>query len=100
MLLALVTICVAQLFDFGTFTVMIRLHGGAAEANPVVAAGLGEVGLLGLALLKAALALLLVSVVVLLQHGRRGAHPRLAAAIAALAIVAGIVGGASNALAM
>jgi hypothetical protein len=93
-----VTIGVAQLFDFGTFTVMVRLHGATAELNPLVASGLEVVGLLGLALAKAALVLLLVSIVVLLRHGRGGAHPRLADSIAALAILAGLVGGASNAL--
>jgi hypothetical protein len=97
-LLTLVTIGVAQLFDYGTFVVMIRTHGLAVELNPVVASGGASLGLVGLALAKAALVLRLVSVVVLLREGRWGEHRRLAGFIAAFAIVAGIVGGASNAM--
>jgi hypothetical protein len=96
----LATLLAAQLFDFGTFTVMIARHGAAAEVNPLVASGLVDYGLPLLAVAKAALVLLLASIVVILGRpdpaSRAGA--RLATAVALLAVAAGLVGGLSNTL--
>jgi hypothetical protein len=93
------TMAVAQFFDFGTFVAMIRRHGPDAEANPLVAAILTDLGVPAAALVKAALVLLVASIVVILSGspgtvGRR----RLAALILGLAVLAGLVGGCTNAL--
>jgi hypothetical protein len=99
-ILALVTIAAAQLFDLVTFVVMVRAHGLAVELNPIVEAGGASIGIAGLALAKAALVLLLVSGVILLRHGPWGDHPRLAGLVAGFGIVAGLVGGVANILAI
>jgi hypothetical protein len=90
----------AQLFDFGTFTVMVARHGAMAEMNPLVAHGFADYGLPLLAFAKAALVLLLASIVVILgrpAQGRRSAA-RLATTVALLAVAAGLIGGFSNVL--
>lgn len=99
MFLPVLTMAVAQLFDFGTFIVMIRRHGPEAEANPLVAAILVDLGIPAAALVKAALVLLVASTVVILS-GSRGAigRRRLAALISGVAVLAGLVGGCTNAL--
>jgi hypothetical protein len=90
----------AQLFDFGTFTVMVGRHGIEAEANPLIAQGFMAYGLPLLALTKAALILLVGSILVLLD--RPGASPRMtrlaATTVALLAVASGLVGGLSNVL--
>jgi hypothetical protein len=94
----LASVFAAQLFDFGTFTIMVERHGIRAEANPIVASGFAAFGLPVVALLKIALVILIGSVVVLLGRegpGHRPA-PRLAAIVTVFAFAAGIVGGLSN----
>lgn len=95
----LLTMAVAQLFDFGTFVVMIRRHGPEAEANPLVAAILTDLGVPAAALVKAALVLLVASIVVIMSGspGKIGRR-RLAALILGLAVLAGLVGGCTNAM--
>jgi len=97
----LASLVAAQMFDFGTFTVMIGRHGIESEANPLVANGLALFGMPVVAILKAALVILLAAVVVLLDRGRttRGRSPRLAATIAVLAVLGGLIGGIANVLA-
>lgn len=94
----LAALLAAQLFDFGTFTLMVGRHGIAAELNPLVAQGFVAFGLPILVLVKLALVLLLGSIVVLI--GRDGASrrsiPGLAASITILGVIAGLVGGISN----
>jgi hypothetical protein len=97
----LTSLLAAQMFDFATFTVMISRHGIAAEANPLVAAGLAAFGMPILALMKIALIALLASIVVILgrdqKRGRFGLE--LAALISVLAVAGGLLGGISNVLA-
>jgi hypothetical protein len=96
----LATMLTAQLFDFGTFTVMIARRGALAELNPLVAHGFDNYGLPLLAVAKAALVLLLASIVVILGRpapGRRSGT-RLATTVALLAVAAGLIGGFSNVL--
>jgi hypothetical protein len=97
----LAALLAAQLFDFGTFTVMVGQHGIAAEMNPLVAQGFDVYGLPILVGVKFALVVLLGSIVVLL--GRNGparrSIPGLAASITILAVIGGLVGGISNVLA-
>jgi hypothetical protein len=98
--LRLATLLVAQLFDFGTFTVMVARHGAAAEVNPLVAQGLVVYGVPLLALVKAALVVFLGSIVVILGRTgpRRSLAPRLGTGVALLAVGAGLLGGLSNVL--
>jgi hypothetical protein len=97
----LAALLAAQLFDFGTFTLMVGRHGIVAELNPLVAQGFVTFGLPILVLVKLALVLLLGSIVVLV--GRNGPSrrsiPGLAASITILGVIAGLVGGISNVLA-
>jgi len=97
----LASLVAAQMFDFGTFTVMVGRHGVESEANPLVANGLALFGMPVVAILKAALVILLAAIVVLLDHGRttRLRSPRLAATIAVLAVLGGLIGGIANVLA-
>jgi hypothetical protein len=91
----------AQLFDFGTFTLMIGRHGIVAEVNPIVAQGFDAFGMPILALSKLALIVLLGSIVVVLARDMpsRRPIPGLAASITLLAVIGGLVGGISNVLA-
>jgi hypothetical protein len=97
----LASLVAAQMFDFGTFTVMVGRHGIDSEANPLVANGLALFGMPVVAILKAALVILLAAIVVLLDRGRttRRRFPRLAATIAVLAVLGGLIGGIANVLA-
>ena len=96
--LALITLTVAQLFDLGTFVRMITMHGAAAEANPLVRLVLLDDGLATLAVAKLAALSLVVAIVVVLAGRTEGSgHARLAASVVAIAIVAGMLGGWSNA---
>lgn len=96
----LAALLAAQLFDFGTFTVMIQKHGIAAEVNPLVAQGYETYGFPVLILVKLLLVVLLGSIVVLLARDlpTRPATRGFAATITVLAVVAGLIGGISNVL--
>jgi hypothetical protein len=98
--LRLTTLLAAQLFDYGTFTVMIARHGATAEANPLIAQGLVTYGLPLLAVAKVALVMLLGSIVVILASPapRRPTMTRMATVLALLAVAGGLVGGISNGL--
>ena len=97
----LAALLAAQLFDFGTFTLMVDRHGIAAEVNPIVAQGFATFGLPILILVKVALVVLLASIVVLLARDApaRRSVPGLAALVTVFAVTAGLVGGISNVLA-
>ena len=99
MVLALLTITVAQMLDLGTFVRMVGERGSAAEANPIVAQLLVGMGLPFVAVAKVAALSVVVAVVVVLA-GRPDApgHRRLAAVVVAAAVLAGLVGGWTNAL--
>ena len=99
MVAPLVTMAVAQFFDFGTFVVMVQLHGPGAEANPLVGGILENLGIPAAAVAKAALVVLVGCVAILLAQWTHSAlHRRLTGAVVGLAIVAGLVGGSTNAL--
>jgi hypothetical protein len=97
----LAALLAAQLFDFGTFTLMIQKHGIVAELNPIVAQGFATFGMPVLIGVKVALVVLLASIVVLLARDapQRRSIPGLAALITIFAVVGGLVGGISNVLA-
>jgi hypothetical protein len=97
-LAAVLAVTLAQLLDLGTFVRMVHLHGPGAEANPLIAHLLLGEGLPFVAVAKlAGLALVVASIVVLAGRPDRPRFPRLAAVVAAAAILAGLVGGWTNA---
>ncbi len=96
--LRLATILAAQLFDFGTFTVMIARYGIGGEANPVVASGFAAFGLPIVGIAKIALVVLCGSLQIVLLRGAGTGRTtrRLATMVALLAVAAGLAGGISN----
>ena len=99
MFLPVLTMAVAQFFDFGTFVVMVERHGAGAEANPLVAGILSGLGVPAAALVKAALVLLVAATVsILVQNPDSRARRRVAAVVLGVGIVAGLIGGCTNAL--
>lgn len=97
MILSLVTAVAAQFFDLATFVAMVHHDGREAEANPLVAGLFADYGTPAVALAKAALVLFVVALAV--STARRGRRAEVVAGMVpvALAIVAGLVGGLSNA---
>ena len=97
MALAVVAATFAQLLDLATFARMVTIHGPAAEANPLVASLLADHGLPFVAVTKLAGLSVIVGVIAVLaaREGAKG-HPRLALAIAAAAVAAGLFGGWTN----
>ena len=94
---AVLVVTIAQVLDLGTFLHMIERRGAAAEANPLVAHILAGEGLPLVVIAKLAGLALVVAVIAVLA-GREGPiHRRLAGAVALVAIVAGILGGLTNA---
>jgi hypothetical protein len=96
----LASMLAAQMFDLGTFSVMVHRHGIDAELNPIVAHGFDVFGMPLVALTKGALVVLVGSIVVLLarDHPFRPRAPKLAAIITLLAVFGGLFGGISNVL--
>jgi hypothetical protein len=96
--LRVATILAAQLFDFGTFTIMVARHGIAGEANPIVAQGFAAFGLPIVVVAKTALIVLCGSLQIVLLRGLGGGRTtwRLATLVALLAVAAGLAGGISN----
>jgi hypothetical protein len=98
MSLVLLVLTSAQMLDLGTFVVMVRLHGPTAEANPLVGHLLIALGLPFVAVAKVALLSLVVAILAILI-GREEApiHRRLVGVIVVVGIIAGLVGGWTNA---
>jgi hypothetical protein len=96
----LAAILAAQLFDFATFMIMVKLHGIDAELNPLVASGFESGGFPGLFVAKLALIVLVSSTIVIIGRGAapRTMGARLAAAVTVIAVCAGVFGGFSNAI--
>jgi hypothetical protein len=90
----------AQLFDFGTFTVMVSRHGIVSETNPIVAHGFVAFGLPLVAVAKGALVLLVGSILVILGRAWATAPMtrRVATSVALVAVASGLLGGISNAI--
>ena len=96
----LAAILAAQLFDFATFMIMVKLHGIDAELNPLVASGFESGGFPGLFFVKLVLIVLVSSTIVILGRGAapRTGPARLAAMVTVIAVCAGVFGGFSNAI--
>lgn len=98
MILAVITVSVAQMLDLGTFVRMVSIHGPAVEGNPMVAHLLSELGVPFVAVMKLAGLSLVIAIIAVLASGeRRPSHLRLAAGVAAFAIAAGVFGAWTNA---
>lgn len=96
--LRLAGLLAAQLFDYGTFTLMVEQHGIRAELNPIVANGFQSFGLPMIALVKLLLVVLIGSIIVILAQDRTasGLTRRVAAFVTIVAVIGGLVGGISN----
>jgi hypothetical protein len=92
----LLAVAVAQLGDIVTFARMIAVHGWAAEANPLVHETAALAGFPGLVIVKTAVVVLVASTFAILARS----NARLAAVVAAVGVVAGILGATSNVLAL
>ena len=98
--LRIAALVAAQMFDYGTFTLMVERHGIRAELNPIVAHGFAAFGLPIVALAKLALVVLIGSIIVILAHDQRASRGtmRIATGVTVIAVAAGLVGGISNIL--
>jgi hypothetical protein len=94
----LMTMVAAQLFDLSTFLAMLRRLGPAAESNPFVVDALTSHGLAILVIAKLVVMGFVAALTVVLIHSQRPSQARLAALVVAISIVAGLIGGGSNAL--
>jgi hypothetical protein len=94
----LMTMVAAQLFDLSTFLAMIHRHGSAVESNPLVSGALSNDGLAAVVFAKLILMALVAAVTVVLVRTDRPGQGRIAAVVIGVSIVAGLIGGGSNAL--
>ena len=94
----LASVLAAQLFDLGTFTLMVARHGIISERNPLVARGYAGFGVPMVVVMKLALVVLISSIIMVLDQDRpvRPWLRALAVLITLLAVVGGLVGGISN----
>jgi hypothetical protein len=97
---AILTMTAAQLLDLGTFVTMIARVGPAAEANPLVAGLLAAYGIPMTAVAKVALIALVVAIAAVLSARATRADRLIAGVVVGVAILAGVIGGATNALTM
>ena len=97
MSLAVFVVTLAQVLDLGTFLHMVARRGPGSEANPLVAHLLAGDGLPLVIIAKVAALALTVAVIAVLASRNRALHRRLAGAVALVAIVAGLIGGLTNA---
>jgi len=93
---ALVAVATAQLADLTTFLGMVGLHGIGAEANPLVAHVARTAGLDVLVVAKVGL----IGFVALTFAIVAKVRERLAASVVTIATVSGLVGAASNIIAI
>jgi len=92
----LFAVAVAQLGDVLTFLRMTSVHGMRAEANPLVHSMAAIAGFAGLVFVKVSAVVLVVATFAILARS----HRRLAAAVAGVGVVAGILGATSNTIAI
>lgn len=91
------TLALAQAFDFATFSVMVRSHGVAAEANPLVQGIFATLGTPAVAIAKIALVTLITALAVAAAvQGGKGRWAVIGGMPLALGIAAGLIGGITN----
>jgi hypothetical protein len=95
---AVLTMSAAQMLDLVTFMAMMREVGPAAEANPLVAVLYGAYGLPMVAIAKVLLLAFVTGIAAILA--KLPANPRLVGAVVSTAILVGVIGGLSNAIAV
>ena len=94
----LVTLAIAQAFDFATFSVMMGAHGVGAEANPLVKSLFLNLGTPAVVVAKIALVTLIGALVVAAAlRGGQGRWALVGGMPLALGIAAGLIGGITNA---
>ena len=94
----LVTLAIAQAFDFATFSVMVREHGFDAEANPIVQSLFVSLGTPAVVIAKIALVTLIIALAVAAAvRGGQGRWALIGGMPLALGIAAGLIGGITNA---
>ena len=98
MVAGVIAMSAAQMFDLATFVAMVDRLGPAAELNPLVSGLFGLYGYPMVAIAKVLLLAVVTAVATILLAQR--ARERLAAGIVGLAILVGLVGGLSNAIAL
>jgi hypothetical protein len=98
--LAVATMSLAQLLDLGTFVAMVSRVGLGAEANPVVASLVAGYGLPMAVIAKTALMAFVIALTLVLAARRSRLERGIGVVVIAFAIVAGLVGGGSNVIAM
>jgi uncharacterized membrane protein len=96
--MGLMTMVAAQLFDLSTFLAMIHRHGSAVESNPLVSGALSNDGLVTVVLAKIVLMVFVAALTVVLVRTDRPSQARIAAVVIGVSILAGLIGGGSNAL--
>jgi hypothetical protein len=97
-LLRLVTLAIAQAFDFATFSVMVREHGSHAEANPIVQGLFVSLGTPAVVIAKIALVTLIMALAVAAAvRGGQGRWALVGGMPLALGMAAGLIGGITNA---
>lgn len=93
----LVTLAIAQAFDFATFSVMVHAHGVAAEANPLVKGLFLNLGTPAVVIAKIALVTLITALAIAAAiQGGKGRWAVVGGMPVALGIAAGLVGGITN----
>jgi hypothetical protein len=96
--MGLMTMVAAQLFDLSTFLAMLRRVGPAAESNPFVIDAMMNHGVPILVIAKLVTMGFVAALTVVLVRTQRPSRARVAALVVAISIVAGLIGGGSNAL--
>jgi hypothetical protein len=96
--LRFLTLFAAQGFDFATFHAMVARHGASAEMNPFVQGMFVSLGTPAVAAVKVALIALVIALgLAAAARGRQGAWRAVGGLPLTLAIIAGLIGGISNA---
>ena len=98
--LAIATMTLAQILDLGTFVAMLQRVGLDGEANPVIAGLVIGYGPPMAGIAKVALLAFVIALAVILERRGRRLESALGGLVVGAAIVAGIVGGATNVLTM
>jgi hypothetical protein len=96
-LLRVVTLALAQAFDFATFQTMVQVRGVSAEANPLVQGLFISLGTPAVIAAKVALVTLIAALAVAAAvRGGRGSWAAIGGLPLALGIAAGLIGGITN----
>jgi hypothetical protein len=98
LVVGVLTMSAAQLFDLATFLTMVHRLGPAAELNPLVGALFTLYGSPMVAVVKVVLLALVTAISTILIA--RTSRPRMAGTVVGLGTLIGLVGGISNAIAI